>query len=294
MTNSSLEYFVSPANHTHNHATHHMVMLVGPLDEYRYICMTYMERGAKSQIFTSVCYPWGNLPILGIDLLQFAGSKHHLNIYLSPFTWAHSTSHSFLTRTHDGSIIWSRSVLFETNPSIGTFWLTDTIWQDLWPAYQALPNRSTTTTAKHLFCFCFYRFTIKLGRDKNKNINISVLSQNKTEIVHPTGTCATHFSLVLWQHIWLIETNQLLQSINYSCQQLITTCCQWLITATSDYSTTCCQQSIRVIIDYSTAPHLLFTGPWCHWFYGRDRLFSTQKASVVGIDDKVNGTVNRF
>lgn len=76
----SLEYLVSKDQ------THRMVTLTASSDEYRYIRMTYMDGGHKSQIFTSVCYPRSaNLPILACDLLQFAGGKRHLaSIDLQP------------------------------------------------------------------------------------------------------------------------------------------------------------------------------------------------------------------
>lgn len=155
-TNSSLEYIVSPVNqtHTHNHATgtHRMVTLVGSSDEYRYIRMTYMDGGAQSQIFTSVCYPRGNLPILGLDLLQFAGGKrqlavvdfqpihkegesHHDACYehlLEPIRQAVPSLQEPMTdRFYDPNLYFSKQTL------LGRFQSTETIWQDLWPAFQA-------------------------------------------------------------------------------------------------------------------------------------------------------------
>lgn len=155
-TNSSLEYIVSPVNqtHTHNHATgtHRMVTLVGSSDEYRYIRMTYMDGGAQSQIFTSVCYPRGNLPILGLDLLQFAdgkrqlavvdfqpihkeGESHHDACYehlLEPIRQAVPSLQEPMTdRFYDPNLYFSKQTL------LGRFQSTETIWQDLWPAFQA-------------------------------------------------------------------------------------------------------------------------------------------------------------
>jgi len=45
-------------------------------DEYRKIRMTYYDAGHKTQVFNSLWYPRANLPVLGIDLLQFHGKKH--------------------------------------------------------------------------------------------------------------------------------------------------------------------------------------------------------------------------
>jgi hypothetical protein len=45
-------------------------------DEYRKIRMTYYDAGHKTQVFNSLWYPRTNLPVLGIDLLQFHGKKH--------------------------------------------------------------------------------------------------------------------------------------------------------------------------------------------------------------------------
>lgn len=45
-------------------------------DEYRKIRMTYYDAGHKTQVFNSLWYPRSNLPVLGIDLLQFHGKKH--------------------------------------------------------------------------------------------------------------------------------------------------------------------------------------------------------------------------
>jgi hypothetical protein len=65
LANTTWEYICNAEKQTR------MVTLVASSDEYRQIRMTYLDAGEKTQIFTSVCYPRGNLPILGIDLLQF-------------------------------------------------------------------------------------------------------------------------------------------------------------------------------------------------------------------------------
>lgn len=45
-------------------------------EEYRKIRMTYYDAGHKTQVFNSLWYPRANLPVLGIDVLQFNGRKH--------------------------------------------------------------------------------------------------------------------------------------------------------------------------------------------------------------------------
>lgn len=49
-------------------------------DEFRKIRMTYYDAGSQAQVFNSLWYPDPkyNLPVLGIDLLQFHGGKKHL------------------------------------------------------------------------------------------------------------------------------------------------------------------------------------------------------------------------
>jgi len=57
-----------------------MVTFSASSDEYRLIRMTYLDAGNQTQIFTSVAYPRGNLPILGCDFLSFQGGKRTLAI----------------------------------------------------------------------------------------------------------------------------------------------------------------------------------------------------------------------
>ena len=59
-------------------------------DEYRKIRMTYYDAGHKTQVFNSLWYPRANLPVLGIDLLQFHGKKHLAVVDFQPL---HSEEH---------------------------------------------------------------------------------------------------------------------------------------------------------------------------------------------------------
>jgi len=57
-----------------------MITLCFESDEYRLIRMTYLDGGLASQVFTSLWYPRTNLPVLGIDLLQFQNQTRHLTV----------------------------------------------------------------------------------------------------------------------------------------------------------------------------------------------------------------------
>lgn len=144
-TNSSLDYVESSSG------THRMVTLVGSSYEYRYIRMTYLDGGAKSQIFTSVCYPRGNHPILGVDLLQFAGNCHLAIIDFQPLHQEGESHHDARyehllepIRENFPSLqepmterFFDPSRYFSEQTLLGRFQSTDIITQDLWPAFQA-------------------------------------------------------------------------------------------------------------------------------------------------------------
>lgn len=57
-----------------------MITLCFSSNEYRLIRMTLLDAGCKTQVFTSLWYPRTNLPVLGIDLLQFNNQKKHLTV----------------------------------------------------------------------------------------------------------------------------------------------------------------------------------------------------------------------
>ena len=57
-----------------------MITLCFESDEYRLIRMTYLDGGLATQVFTSLWYPRTNLPVLGIDLLQFQNQTRHLTV----------------------------------------------------------------------------------------------------------------------------------------------------------------------------------------------------------------------
>lgn len=57
-----------------------MITLCFCSDEYRLIRMTLLDAGKATQVFTSLWVPRGNLPVLGIELLQFNNQKRHLTV----------------------------------------------------------------------------------------------------------------------------------------------------------------------------------------------------------------------
>jgi 15,16-dihydrobiliverdin:ferredoxin oxidoreductase len=115
-------------------------------DEYRLIRMTYMDAGNQTQIFTSVCYPRANLPILGNGLLQ-CGERRITISDFQPLEESHSRYEDLLLtireqfpslnqpmseRFFENGKFWSNSTLLGRFPVS-----SDLIWQDLWPAYKS-------------------------------------------------------------------------------------------------------------------------------------------------------------
>jgi 15,16-dihydrobiliverdin:ferredoxin oxidoreductase len=150
LANSTWEYVCNEEKQTR------MVTLVASSDEYRQIRMTYLDGGDKTQIFTSVCYPRGNLPILGIDLLQFGKQ----GVVICDFQPIHATeSEHDLTYEHllrpirdafpslqqpmsnrffdPNQYFSSQTLLGRRNSATTSSPQNRPLWQDLWPAYQA-------------------------------------------------------------------------------------------------------------------------------------------------------------
>lgn len=115
-------------------------------DEYRLVRMTYMDGGDMSQIFTTVCYPRANLPILGHGLLQVGDRRitisdfqpleeSHLayaDTYLKPIKEQFpSLNQEMSERFFQSGEFWSDSTLLGRFPKS-----SDEIWTDLWPAYK--------------------------------------------------------------------------------------------------------------------------------------------------------------
>lgn len=115
-------------------------------DEYRLVRMTYMDGGEMTQIFTTVCYPRANLPILGHGLLQLGDRRitisdfqpledSHLayaNACLNPMKDQFpSLNQEMSERFFQSGEFWSDSTLLGRFPKS-----SDEIWTDLWPAYK--------------------------------------------------------------------------------------------------------------------------------------------------------------
>lgn len=127
-----------------------MVTLCGTSDEYRYIRLTYLDGGPQMQVFTSVCYPRGNHPILGIDLLQFGGKRHLAIADFQPIHQhesEHDVDYEYLLepiRQAAPSLqepmtdrFFDPSKHFSKQTLLGRFSSLDEIWEELWPSYQA-------------------------------------------------------------------------------------------------------------------------------------------------------------
>jgi len=115
-------------------------------DEYRLVRMTYMDGGDMTQIFTTVCYPRANLPILGHGLMQVGDRRitisdfqpleeshlAYVDAYLKPIRDQFpSLNQEMSERFFQSGEFWSDSTLLGRFPKS-----SDEIWADLWPAYK--------------------------------------------------------------------------------------------------------------------------------------------------------------
>lgn len=132
---------------------HRMITLCFSSDEYRLIRMTLLDGGRAVQVFTSLWYPQTtvNLPVLGIDLLQFANATRHLTVIdfqpiqssedhhdvpyenlLAPIRDRYPSLQTNMSkRFYD-----SNDGFFSNQMLLGKGNCTDYVWSDLWPAYQ--------------------------------------------------------------------------------------------------------------------------------------------------------------
>ena len=148
-----------------DHSSNRMMTLCFSSDEYRLIRMTLMDAGWQTQVFTSLWVPRGNLPILGIDLLQFHKESRHLTIVdfqpihdseqehdslyehkLQPIREQYPSLQGKMTkRFYDETQFFSNQMLFGREPT------PDYVWDELMPAYQQyvqthVEMTQTTTT----------------------------------------------------------------------------------------------------------------------------------------------------
>jgi 15,16-dihydrobiliverdin:ferredoxin oxidoreductase len=160
LANTTWEYVCNAEKQTR------MVTLVASSDEYRQIRMTYLDAGEKTQIFTSVCYPRGNLPILGIDLLQFGKQ----GVVICDFQPIHATeSEHDLTYEHllrpirdtfpslqqpMSNRFFDPNQYFSSQTLLGRSGATSSpnpLGQDMWPAYQAYVQTHVQLTQQKPF-----------------------------------------------------------------------------------------------------------------------------------------------
>jgi 15,16-dihydrobiliverdin:ferredoxin oxidoreductase len=132
-----------------------MITLCFESDEYRLIRLTYLDAGATTQVFTSLWYPRANLPVLGIDFLQFNNQTRHLTVVdMQPIHTSeeeHDVKYSHLlepirdsypslqnrmsTRFYDENQFFSSQMLLgrgDNGP--------DYVWEELLPAYKEYVN----------------------------------------------------------------------------------------------------------------------------------------------------------
>jgi 15,16-dihydrobiliverdin:ferredoxin oxidoreductase len=128
-----------------------MITLCFASDEYRLIRMTLLDAGTATKVFTSLWYPRGNLPVLGIDFLQFNHQKRHLTVVdmqpihsseddhdlpyehlLDPIRKEYpSLQNTMSDRFYDENQFFSSQML------LGRGDQPDYVWSELMPAYKA-------------------------------------------------------------------------------------------------------------------------------------------------------------
>lgn len=130
-----------------------MITLCFSSDEYRLIRMTLLDAGTATQVFTSLWCPRANLPVLGIDLLQF--NKRHLTVVdfqpihsceedhdtdyehlLKPIRSCYpALQHKMSDRFYDETQFFSSEMLMGRGKS------TEYVWSDLMPACKAYTKK---------------------------------------------------------------------------------------------------------------------------------------------------------
>jgi len=147
-----------------------MVTFCFSSDEYRLIRMTLLDGGNKTQVFTSLWYPRStvNVPLLGIDLLQFSNRQQQRHLTVVDFQPIHpkesdheilyehllkpirdqypSLQHRMSDRFYDESdgffssqmLLGKETTTKRVDSDIGNPSLSPNhyVWSDLWPAYK--------------------------------------------------------------------------------------------------------------------------------------------------------------
>jgi 15,16-dihydrobiliverdin:ferredoxin oxidoreductase len=127
-----------------------MITLCFSSDEYRLIRLTLLDAGSATQVFTSLWYPRANLPVLGIDFLQFNNGKRHLTVVdfqpiqssegqhdanyehlMQPIRDKYpSLQHDMTDRFYDETQFFSNQMLLGKGDD------SEYVWNELVPAYQ--------------------------------------------------------------------------------------------------------------------------------------------------------------
>ena len=127
-----------------------MITLCFASDEYRLIRLTLMDSGKTTQVFTSVWYPRGNLPIMAADLLRFEKAGRHLTVI--DYQPIHDTEaeHDHLyehlldpIRQNSPSLqekmtdrFYDHDQYFSSQPLLGRGSDPQYIWDEVFPAYK--------------------------------------------------------------------------------------------------------------------------------------------------------------
>jgi 15,16-dihydrobiliverdin:ferredoxin oxidoreductase len=142
-----------------------MITLCFTSDEYRLIRLTLLDGGGAVQVFTSLWYPHEDIqmPVLGIDLLQFANATRHLTVVdfqpIIPSSSLEDDDHDDVLYEHLLEPIRNRYPSLQHNMSrrfydesdgffskqmlLGKGNSTNYVFSELWPAYQQYVHTHT-------------------------------------------------------------------------------------------------------------------------------------------------------
>lgn len=127
--------------------------------QFRKIRMTYYDAGPQAQVFNSLWYPSPeyNLPVLGIDLIQFHGGKKHLAVMdfqpiqesegenhackyeylLAPIRDQYPSLHGKMSaRFYDDKQFFSSTMLFARFENNNNNSASSVLSKEVWPAFQ--------------------------------------------------------------------------------------------------------------------------------------------------------------
>lgn len=128
-----------------------MITLCFSSDEYRFIRMTLLDAGSATQVFTSLWCPMSNLPVLGIDLLQFNNQKRHLTVVdfqpIHPSEEDHDLKYEHILepirnlypslQNQMSDRFYDENQFFSSQMLLGRGGQPNYVWSELMPAYKA-------------------------------------------------------------------------------------------------------------------------------------------------------------